>query len=280
MLMDREVGALAESNAEPPPIGVGPLADLAWGTHLCMFFETRDDLVETLVPYFKEGLERHESCLWVVPDRPTRERALTGLRQTMPDLNRYLGDGSLEIVLARRWYFQGGRRLDLRRVIRTFHHRLRQAEARGYTGLRVGGMAAWLETKTEWGDLLEFEAVLNDAVRNRRMIVVCPYDLGMSRAADVLDVARSHHAAFVRRDGAWQKVVWRDVSGFPGRHAPLTPREHQVLRLVAEGSRNSDIAGHLSISVRTVEVHRTNLMRKLGVRTPAGLVRYALRREL
>jgi DNA-binding CsgD family transcriptional regulator len=265
---------------DAPRIDTRPLADLAWGTHLCMFFQTPDDLVEALVPYFREGLERHEYCVWVVSGRLSRKRGLTALRQVMPDLARYLAEGSLEIIPAREWYLQGGRRLDFRRVIRGWHQRLRQAEARGYAGLRVAGTAAWLQTRTEWNDFLEYEAALNDAMRNRRIIVLCSYQLGMSRAADVLDVARSHHAALVRRDGAWQTVVWRDVSGSPGRHAPLTPRERQVLRLVAEGSRNSDIAGQLSISARTVEVHRTNLARKLGLRTRAGLVRYALQHEL
>ena len=57
--------------------------------------------------------------------------------------------------------------------------------------------------------------------------------------------------------------------------APLSPREHEVIRLIALGSTSKEIASRLFISVATVETHRTNLMSKLGVRNVAGLVLYA-----
>lgn len=60
----------------------------------------------------------------------------------------------------------------------------------------------------------------------------------------------------------------------------LTAREQQVLRLVAHGSSNAVIASQLAISPRTVETHRANLMRKLGLKTQADLIRYALQHGL
>lgn len=58
---------------------------------------------------------------------------------------------------------------------------------------------------------------------------------------------------------------------------PLTPREMEVLRLIAEGHTNRQIAEVLSISIRTVESHRANLMSKLGLHSRVELVRYAKR---
>ena len=70
-----------------------------------------------------------------------------------------------------------------------------------------------------------------------------------------------------------------EKANFTGRgnstHA-LTPRQKEILRLVAQGLTNREIAGHLDISVRTVEVHRFNLMRRLRVRNVAQLLRQAL----
>jgi DNA-binding NarL/FixJ family response regulator len=57
----------------------------------------------------------------------------------------------------------------------------------------------------------------------------------------------------------------------------LAPREREVLRLIAEGARSPAIAEQLQIAVATVEVHRRNIMRKLGLRTIAELTRYAIR---
>ena len=60
----------------------------------------------------------------------------------------------------------------------------------------------------------------------------------------------------------------------------LTTREREVLHLTAEGNSNKEIGSRLSISPRTAETHRANLMRKLGLRTLTDLIRYALRRGI
>ena len=65
----------------------------------------------------------------------------------------------------------------------------------------------------------------------------------------------------------------------PGR-GPLTPRETQVVKLVAEGGSSHDIAVQLTISLKTVERHRANILDKLGMRDRVELTRYAIREGL
>jgi DNA-binding NarL/FixJ family response regulator len=60
----------------------------------------------------------------------------------------------------------------------------------------------------------------------------------------------------------------------------LTPRESEIIQLLAEGHRNKKIAQDLGISVKTVETHRTTVMRKIGVKSIVELVRYAVRNHL
>ena len=60
----------------------------------------------------------------------------------------------------------------------------------------------------------------------------------------------------------------------------LTHREHEVLQMAAEGLTSSHIGNVLSISPRTVEMHRANLMRKLGLRSQSDLVRFAIRNRI
>ncbi len=60
----------------------------------------------------------------------------------------------------------------------------------------------------------------------------------------------------------------------------LTPREREVFQLVAEGLGSADIAAQLLISPRTVEVHRLNLMRKLGLHNQSELIRFAIKKGL
>lgn len=61
---------------------------------------------------------------------------------------------------------------------------------------------------------------------------------------------------------------------------PLTPRERQVLQLIAESKSTKDVASLLGISVKTAESHRSRLMQKLDIHDTAGLVRYAVRRGM
>jgi DNA-binding NarL/FixJ family response regulator len=80
------------------------------------------------------------------------------------------------------------------------------------------------------------------------------------------------------------KVVENYVNRFLNSDAPveagtfqvLTPRQREILQLIAEGHTTKDIARKLEISTNTVEVHRANLMDRLGIHDVAGLVRYAI----
>jgi len=80
-------------------------------------------------------------------------------------------------------------------------------------------------------------------------------------------VSRRIAEAFVRGGGAAAE----------GPLEVLTPRQREVLQLIAEGLSNKEIASRLDLSVKTVETHRTELMERLGIHGVAGLVRYAIR---
>ncbi|HXB56306.1 MAG TPA: response regulator transcription factor [Vicinamibacteria bacterium] len=64
------------------------------------------------------------------------------------------------------------------------------------------------------------------------------------------------------------------------RYDVLTPREREVLKLLADGHPTKEIAARLDLSVKTADVHKTNLMRKLDIHDRAGLVKYAIQRKL
>src|SRR5215469_3393071 len=61
---------------------VGDVA--AWGAHFCLFYETKQDLLDTLISYCKSGLERDEYCLWIVAEPLTIDEARATLKNAVP----------------------------------------------------------------------------------------------------------------------------------------------------------------------------------------------------
>ena len=111
------------------------------------------------------------------------------------------------------------------------------------------------------------------------------YVLKDSSASDL--VRAVHKAARGRRylsppisDRALEAYARRAQEAPPDAYDALTAREREVLHLAVEGRTSAEIAARLAISPRTAETHRANLMRKLGLRAQAELVRFALQRGL
>jgi DNA-binding NarL/FixJ family response regulator len=109
---------------------------------------------------------------------------------------------------------------------------------------------------------------------------VSGYVLKQSAPAELLQAIRAAAAGGQYLDSALTARVTALVLGRADRvnrtAAPLTDREADVLRLIARGHSNKEIAGHLSLSVKTIEAHKANAMRKLGLTGRIGIVKYAV----
>jgi DNA-binding NarL/FixJ family response regulator len=89
-----------------------------------------------------------------------------------------------------------------------------------------------------------------------------------------------HYLSSILSEWALEAYIEKAVARPAIEYESLTNREREVLRLAADGKSNGQIADRLSISVRTAETHRGNLMRKLALRNQTDLIRFALRRGI
>ena len=189
----------------PAPLrktGLDVLGDRPWGTHFCVFYETNDDLVEMLIPYFKTGIENREYCFWVLAEDLTEDDARSALSRAMPRSDRHLIEKNIEFLGSEECYLKGGA-FNLDRVTAEWGERLDRALAAGYEGIRVSGYAGWLQTR-EWPDFWKYEGSLNKSIVELPMIVLCTYPLTGSTGSDILDVAHTHQCAVSRRGGNWE----------------------------------------------------------------------------
>ena len=271
--------------------GLRFMGDMPWGTHVCLFYETPQDLVDTASCYFEAGLKSNEFCVWAVSDPISLQQAEEALRRAIPGFDRYLAAGQIELLSGNDWYLEGDE-FDLQRITGGWNEKLSAARAGGYDGMRVSGNAFWLGTK-HWKEFCEYEYELDRSLAGQKMIVLCTYSLQASRTVDMLDVARAHQCSIVRRNGNWEfletpelkraKQEIRRLNGaldilskpFPG-HETLTPRERVALAQIIRGNSSKEAARTLGISPRTVDFHRANLLKKLGARNAADLVHKVL----
>ena len=178
---------------------------MPWGTHICLFYDTELDLLETNAAYFEAGLQANEYCIWALHDPIDFVSAAEALRRSIPDIDGRLKSGQIKLVSGTDWYFRGGK-FDLRRLTGGWAEKVHMALAQGFAGLRLSGNAFWVGTN-HWKNFLEYEHQLNRSIAGKKMIVLCTYSLSKSRTVDLLDVARVHQFTLARRNGAWEFLV-------------------------------------------------------------------------
>ncbi len=118
--------------------GIGAIGDVPRGTHFCQLYEAGQSLLDTLVPYFRAGLEYNESCIWVTAQPVGVEDAKPAMRRAVSDIDRYLEKGQLEIFPHNVWYLKEGV-FDLQGVLDGWVERLDRALARGMHLRRQSG---------------------------------------------------------------------------------------------------------------------------------------------
>jgi DNA-binding CsgD family transcriptional regulator len=268
--------------------GIRVTADMPWGAHICLFYETKEDLLDTNAAYIKAGLESNEFCVWAISQPITEDEAWAALHRDVPDLDGRAANGQLEILPGHNWYLPGDE-FDSKKITSGWHEKLQFGLDRGFDGLRISGNAFWLQSN-RWKEFCEYEQELDESLNGRPMLALCTYSLGASRAVDLLDVARAHQFTVARRRGRWEfletpelKQAKQEIKTlgdalfvlsrpFAG-HKLLTSRERVVLAQIVRGASSKEAARWLGVSPRTIEFHRANIMQKLGAKNVADLVR-------
>jgi len=271
--------------------GIPLIGEADWGTNICMFYETKDDLLKTTASYFEAGLANHELCLWAVSDPISEADAKSALNFSIADFENYAANGSIEISSNEQWDLMEDE-FNLQRITGGWTAKLHQALERGYEGLRVSGNASWLETN-HLKEFREYDQEIDRCVAGKQMMVLCTHSLSAQRAVSIPDIVRAHHFTIYRRHDEWdfadtpelelaaagigklKETIGKLSSHLPGAE-DLTNRETAVLARIVRGGSSKEMGHELGISPRTIEFHRANIMRKIGAKNVADLVRIML----
>jgi hypothetical protein len=210
-------------------------ADLDWlraGDHVCQFYRTAEDLAEVMIPYFKAGLERQESCLWLAGDPYGAERASSEMRTAVADFDRRVAAGQMRIVDNKEWYSQNGT-LSAAENVQGLLSWKNDALASRYTGVRSGGDLSSLY-QNGLDAFLQYERTADKAFKGQPIVALCSYCLARYSGKTVLDAMRGHGFGLAKRRGQWKPVeLWhRNQLTSRVAHAPSSSRPSQDFDLV------------------------------------------------
>lgn len=184
--------------------GIDVIGPVPWGTHFCLFYKTRQDLIDVLAAYFAAGLKNNEYCIWITSEPFDEDDVRAYMSGYMPDFDEYVRRGQIEIIPYDRWYLIDGV-FDSQRTLNGWVDKLQNALARGFSGLRLSGNTFWLE-KTGWKAFLEYDEAISETISRRSMIALCTYSLDRCNADDILDVVSAHQFALSKRNGKWKII--------------------------------------------------------------------------
>ena len=182
---------------------------LQLGDHCCQFFETVEDLGDLLVPYFKEGLERNEACLWVTNEPYGKERARSEMRAASASFDQCCARGQMEILSGDEWYSHHGR-VDFDALLLRLLGKKDHAISAGYAGLRATGNVSNVEPE-HWPAFLDYERKLTTTCQSEPLAAVCSYCLSECDADRVFEAIDSHNFALRKRKGHWDVFGLRDA---------------------------------------------------------------------
>lgn len=177
--------------------GIGVLGDIPWGSHFCLFYGEKQDLIDSLAPFFKEGLEGGEFCIWVVSEPLSVQEAEEAMKEVLPRFKRY--PGKMEILQDTGWYLKDGA-LNAEKMLEAWVEKHNWAVAGGFKGLRAAGDGT-LFKKDHWAHFCAYEHSVNRLITEHQMIAACAYRLGECGASEAIDIIQRHQWAVIVRGG-------------------------------------------------------------------------------
>ncbi len=175
--------------------GISLIGDLPWGSHFCQFYQTRKDLLDVLVPYFKAGLENNELCVWVTPEGLDVEVAKKALKKAVPHFETYSKNGRIEIIPSGLWHARGGK------SGKAIASRVDKAISEGLDGLRLACTAFSGKKNSK-----AFFCYGTDVINRDNIIAAFTYPRDEFDAVGLMEVVKNHRFALLQNAGKWKII--------------------------------------------------------------------------
>jgi two-component system CheB/CheR fusion protein len=202
---------------DPRPTGIRALGELPWGSHFGVFYASTRELLEVLVPFVQAGLQCNELCSWEVEPPLTVDEATAALARAVPDLERYVERGQLEIAALPQCAPQAP--LD-----ELLEARLDRGILEGFDGMRLvarGGAGA---------------RAAADIVRRLHVVAAFPYArAALGGGVELMERVQDHRFALVCNSGQWEVLSGSAAHSARDELCPGEDQLQSLFRNMSEG---------------------------------------------
>jgi len=180
------------------------IGNIPWGTHFCQFYQTKEELIEILVPYLKAGLENNEFCMWITAEPLNTKDAYEALKKEIINLDDFIKKEQLEIFDCNQWYTRS-ENFDPKAVIQALIEKTEHALKKGFDGLRITGNSIKLDKK-DYDNFTSYEENANILIAKYKILAVCTYCIDNCSPSEIIDVVSNHQFALIKQDNKWKII--------------------------------------------------------------------------
>lgn len=184
------------------PVNIDTLCQTNFGAHYCLLYRYTEDLVDFLVPYFIQGVENDEYCVWVTASAEVERVARIKLTESISGVEDSRLEKRIRFLNAGDWYLRGGG-FDCDRTYNGWMNILSGIDTAQYKGMRVSGDLGWFDEEI-WDNLMEYETKINTGIPQSNLIAICSYPLGNLSGSQIAEVLKRHQLAIAKDNGEWQ----------------------------------------------------------------------------
>lgn len=184
--------------------GIDVIGDVPWGTHISQLYSQKDDFLDVLALYIKEGLSNNELCIWIYSQNTVYEEIAQFIKKYVINIEDYIDSGQLKLIPHTKWYIKDNSFNDVR-VNEQWRGLVKHALDSGFDGLRAVADTAWLE-KCYYRTFSDYEQNINKMISELPFIVICLYDMNK---IDILEFAEiiNNHSYIILSDNSKLKLL-------------------------------------------------------------------------
>ena len=175
--------------------GVPLIGKIPWGSSFCYFYQTKEDMLDVLLPYIKAGLDNNEYCIWVTSSRSESHLVCQALENNLPGFRQYLNKRQLKVISGRQWNASASSPEG------TIISRLDFAVSKGFDGLRLAVSPSFMKS----AKVIPFITGIQEIARYN-VIAAFSYPREWFDAAALMEVVKNHRFALVRNIGKLEVI--------------------------------------------------------------------------